>query len=99
MLNEKERLNRANFAGPIFEKQVMIIKVGAKRLRNDLIKAMILAFVAKGILPRLAMLELSARENSRDALRKSISRAETSAAASANPSATKAMLHERVAII
>ena len=51
--NKKERLNGANFSGGIFQDEILIAEVGFERLRDDFVKTMVLAFIAKCSFPRV----------------------------------------------
>src|SRR3984893_12197710 len=68
--DEKKRLNGANVSRAIFEKQIPMLEVAIERLLENLVIPMILAPGLKSALPGIAIMQVGARHNFCDAVRK-----------------------------
>ena len=68
--DEKERLNGANVSRAIFEKQIPMLEIPIERLLENLVIPVVLTPVLKSALPGIAILQVGARHDFCDALRK-----------------------------
>ncbi|MBA3833544.1 MAG: hypothetical protein H0X34_16965 [Chthoniobacterales bacterium] len=58
MAHEKERLNGAHLAFLIFQNEEVIVEISGQRRADELVKAIVLALVAKSFVPGWNLLQL-----------------------------------------